>query len=131
MILGTEEFHRLPPPPFAQQNGLAALQRLVELMQPPELQLIVHYQMPRSVLWINILWKQSDIHHHHRITSYPKLLCVSHTTLQTNGLMETYYSTHRNMVWKVASTVLNLLFFFEFSRLEIFPYYSTNARNHC
>jgi hypothetical protein len=37
MILGTEEFDRLPPTPFTQRNGIAALQRLVELTQPPEL----------------------------------------------------------------------------------------------
>jgi hypothetical protein len=108
MILGTEEFDRLPPTPFTQRNGLAALERLIELTQPPELQLIVLYQTPRSVQWMNILWKQSDIHTHthHRTTSYRELLCDSYTTMQTTN----DGSTHRNnMVWELASTAANPL----------------------
>jgi hypothetical protein len=103
VILGTEEFDRIPPTPFTNRNGLQALQTLLQITtqaSPDDTTtIVVNYPTPRADHWIR-LWKEwmSD-----RATSYREFLCASYVTI--NGTVPLYDT----LVWEFANTVAHPL----------------------
>ena len=57
IILGHEELDRMGPTPFSNRDGLQAIRNLLQLLQPPQLDVVVNYRAPRSDHWISV-WKQ-------------------------------------------------------------------------
>jgi hypothetical protein len=57
VILGDEEFDRMGDTVHSHRNGLQPLKNIVQLLQPPRLDLVVNYRTPRHTHWLSI-WKQ-------------------------------------------------------------------------
>jgi hypothetical protein len=57
LILASEEFDRFGPTPFSGRDGMGAIRDIVELIQPPQLDIVVNYRTPRHKHWLSI-WKQ-------------------------------------------------------------------------
>ena len=59
MMFGDEEFDRMGDTPWSQRDSIRVLHNIVQFLQPPQLDFVVHYRTPRLEQWISI-WKQTS-----------------------------------------------------------------------
>jgi hypothetical protein len=57
VVFGDEEFDRMGETVHTHRNGLQPLKNIVQLLQPPRLDIVVNYRTPRHEHWLSI-WKQ-------------------------------------------------------------------------
>lgn len=57
IILGSEEFDRFGTTLWSHRDGISAIQKLIDLLNPDSVDIVVNYRRPRSEQWISI-WKQ-------------------------------------------------------------------------
>ncbi|CAJ1959697.1 unnamed protein product [Cylindrotheca closterium] len=73
IILGTEELDRFGKTPWSGRDGLAAIEKLITLLQPDSIDIVVNYRRPRSHQWISI-WKQLT-RREKKTPAYSEYLC--------------------------------------------------------